>query len=187
MRFGLALIAAVGLSACAERDIALNASYVTDFGSFQDNDYVGDRADSTAEKAGMAQWNDAREVTLTLRQNEFSPMIVHLKKGVPYVVTVKNNDLDAVSFSAQEFFANASVSHLSEATHEEEVFAAAEKPVLVSFVVPPKGERQIKVVPVMEGRYEFEDGAPGIFFNQWHLSPWSNGATMGTSGVFIVD
>ena len=185
--FGLALAAVVGLSACAEKDVVLNASYVTDFGEYQDSDYLGNHADAEGKKADGVNWTDAKEVTLTIRQNEISPMIIHLKKDVAYKVKIVNKDVDTVSFSAPEFFENVAVSSLSEAKNGEEMLPAATKPLLMSFVVPAKGERTVNLVPVLEGRYEFEDGAPGIFFNQWQLSPYSRGKTMGAIGLFIVD
>ncbi len=187
MRFGLAVLAAIGLSACAETDVVLNHSYVTDFGSYQDSDYTAEHADATGEKAANANWANAHKVTLSLRQNEFSPMIVHLKKGEPYSITVKNNDNNVVSFRADEFFANSSVAQLSEAKHEDDMLPAAEKPLLVSFVVPPMGERTVNLIPVMEGRYEYEDASPGLYFVQWGVAPFSRAATLGTAGVFIVE
>ncbi|SCA57161.1 exported hypothetical protein [Candidatus Terasakiella magnetica] len=187
IRYALAMMAAVGLSACAERDVAYNSVFVTDFGTYKDAFDVRNHADASGEIAEAAAWNDARNVTLTVRQNEFSPMIVHLKKDVPYVIKVVNKDQNSVSFNAGEFFENTSVDSINEAMYEDETYPARAKPQLKSFVVPPKGERMVKLVPVLEGRYEFEDNAPGFFLPNFSFSPWSRAATMGTSGVFVVE
>lgn len=184
MRLGLALVGAVGLTACAERDVAYNTPYVTDFGSYSDSN-----APSTYEGSSVAmaaKWDGARDVTLTLRQNEFSPMIVHLTKGEAYNLTVVNKDKYAVSFKAEDFFENVSTANLSEVKAGDDVFEELKAPDLISFVVPAQSQRTVKFVPVLEGRYEFEDGAPGLMFPSWHLSPYSRGATQGSIGVFVV-
>ncbi|WP_135081177.1 cupredoxin domain-containing protein [Terasakiella sp. SH-1] len=177
VRYGLAILAALGLTACAERDISYEKSFITDFGSYQPTQYVNtDALDKTA-------WNETRQITLTVRQNEFSPMVVRLKKDVPYTIRVVNQDKNTVSFDASDLFENSAVAELSEAAS----YPARSKPLLKSFVVPSNGERMVKLVPVLEGRYEFEDNAPGLFLLDLVFSPWSRGATKGTSGVFIVE
>lgn len=181
MRFGLALVAALGLTACAERDVMMNTNTATNFGSFQEATMMA------AQEADSNKWEKASEVTITLQRKEFSPMMLHLKQNQPYTLNVVNNSNSAMSFKANEFFQTTLVRSLSEVTTDKAVYPAAENPLMVSFIVPAMSQRTINIVPAVKGRFEYEDGTPGIMVAGFHWAPWGYGVTQGSFGIISVD
>lgn len=166
------------LAACAGQDVTYNRTYSLDFeGKFQDAD---------AEQASLAKWDNAKVITLTHKDAEFTPMIVNLSKGKAYILKVVNEEDRTVSFRAPEFFNNASVTEISSTDHYTDTLPKQVKPLLVSFVVPPMGQREVRFVPLNEGRYEFENAFPGIMIGEFQFAPFSRSATMGTIGAFSV-
>lgn len=181
MRFGLALVAALGLTACAERDVMMNTNTATNFGSFQEATMMA------ATEADSSKWDKASEVTITLQRKEFAPMMLHLKQNQPYILKVVNNSNSPMSFKANEFFQTTLVRSLSEVITDEAVYPPAENPLMVSFIVPAMSERTINVVPAVKGRFEYEDATPGIMIAGFHWAPWGYGKTQGSFGMISVD
>ncbi|MDV7340728.1 cupredoxin domain-containing protein [Terasakiella sp. A23] len=182
-RFGVAIVAALGLSACANLDITTGPSPIINIGLF---DGSTSYEDASGEIAAKANWDAAREITLNVEEREFTPMVVHLKRETPYKLKIVNKDAEAISFRAVDFFESSSVLKLSAKNTDIDDASGMQKPLLVSFVVPAKGERTLKFVPVKEGKYEFEDASPGFMADRWHFAPWGFGTINGTFGVFIV-
>jgi len=167
------------LAACVAQDVTYSRSYPTSFeGKFQDS--VGDQA-------SLAMWADAKVITLTHKDAEFTPMIVNLSKGKPYILKVVNEEDRTVSFRAPDFFNSASVTEISSTGYYTDTMPKQVNPLLVSFIVPPMGQREVRFVPLAEGRYEFENAFPGIMIGDLQFAPFSRSATMGTVGSFSVE
>lgn len=166
------------LGACAARDVTYSRSYPLS--------YQGGLSDETGDIASAAAWDNAATITITHKDSEFSPMYVGLKKDTPYILKIVNEDDRTLSIRAANFFANSSVASISQTAHYSNDLPAIEKPLLKSFIVSPKGEREVRVVPMGEGSYEFDNGYPAMIIGEFQFAPWSRAASMGTVGAIVV-
>ena len=162
-----------GLTACHAKDMIRDP---TDIGKFFKGVYV----ENGAEVVAAADWSKAETVSIRIRQSEFDPMLVNLKKDQPYVLRFENADKVEHSFLAVEFFETIAPKQL---TPGEEVTPDS---VLVSISIPAEESRELHFVPTVDGRYEFEDGSPGFFLHRLHFAPFSRG-TFGAAGVIKVN
>ena len=54
-------------------------------------------------------WTRVPEVNVRIRNDEFSPMIVRLRQGWPYILRIRNRDNKGHIFRAYEFFSKTAV------------------------------------------------------------------------------
>ena len=127
------------------------------------------KVDSKALK--YINWTQVPEVNVRIRQSEFSPMVIRLRQGWPYVIRIRNNDDSNHIFKAYEFFASAAVIHtFIDGVNED-------NPCYGAILIPAHQTAVIKLVATMDGHYEFEDNA----------FPWLSGFQGLPTGAIIVE
>lgn len=156
--FVLAAVLATGLAACAPSDVVYGPGD------------MGRRADvaspeSITKAVDEADWSKAVDLSLRIRQGDFNPMVLSLRVGAPYRLTLVNDDDVVHSFAAAEFFAEAAVKSL-EPTETPIKPGSALEVVLLE----PGASRTVELIPLREGTYDFEDGEPGIYMPGLRLS-----------------
>jgi hypothetical protein len=124
------------------------------------------RADGAAEAppteaapAAAVDWSLAFTRTLRVRQNEFTPLVLTLRTGQPYILRLENGDDAGRAFSAPDFFEAVAVKSLTPAEPGFEPGAA-----LSAIDLPPGQTRELAFVPVRDGYYSFAGGwaVPGL-------------------------
>lgn len=123
------------------------------------------------EALKFVNWAKVPEIDVKIRHEEFTPMIIRLRQGWPYVIRIRNNDAQAHAFNAHDFFSNVAV--VSAAINDEE----EEDTCFRAVWIPPRGSVKLKLVAVIDGRYEFDSTMPLIP----NIFPW------GPSGVIVVE
>lgn len=86
-RLLISLLAVWGLSACAY-----------DIGHFTQVKGEG------AVQSELGRWKEARVINLTVQNNEFSPMLIRVEAGQPYILKMLNLDDEVRAFKAPDFF-----------------------------------------------------------------------------------
>jgi len=116
-------------------------------------------APAEAAAAAAADWSLAFTRTLRVRQNEFTPLVLTLRTGQPYILRLENGDDASRAFSAPDFFEAVAVKSLSPADSGFEPGAA-----LSAIDLPPGQTRELAFVPVRDGYYAFAGGwaVPGL-------------------------
>lgn len=136
-RWGLVVAAALGLAGCETAKVIGNL-----FGSCDTE---------AALQVKPADWEKAEVAAIRIRQNHFSPMIVHATKGRPTILRIVNGDDGFHTFRAGEFFANISVAKVVRGTDEDGPGCHG----LVT--IPAHKTVEIHFVGLNDGRYEFQD------------------------------
>lgn len=134
------MLAAGGLTACAA------TSGVSTF-------TAGDCKQISQRAEAKINWARVPDVELAVRNGDFSPMVIRLKQGRPYVLRIRNRDDESRVFRAQDFFEkNAVVAIGIEGVRAAETCIAA-------ISVPPRQSAEIRMVAITDGTYDFEDNA----------------------------
>jgi hypothetical protein len=105
-------------------------------------------------------WARVPEVNIRIRHGEFSPMILRLRQGWPYVLKIRNRDHEDRTIKAFDFFRRVAVIKASVAGQDEEWNCNG------AITVPARQTAELKIVAVTDGYYEYEDTAlpfPGLF------------------------
>lgn len=98
-------------------------------------------------------WARVPEIELRVRNGEYSPMVMSLKQGRPYVLRIRNRDDETRIFRARDFFVkNAVIAVGIEGVRVEETC-------INSVTVPPRQSAEIRMVAVTDGTYEYEDNS----------------------------
>lgn len=115
-------------------------------------------------------WSTARTLDVTIRQDEFQPMVIGLVKNRPYVLHIRNRDRGGHSFRSPAFFRQAAVAEVT-------VDGASVAPggeCLTEVSIPAGGAAEIRLVALLEGRYPFDNST-------WYsLSLYDDGTGIGT-------
>lgn len=119
-----------------------------------------------------ADWSLAVTRTLRIRQDEYAPLVITLRRDRPYVLKLVNGDNAAHVFSAPDFFQAIAVKSLGPADQAIEPGWA-----LSSIDLPAGQTRELAFVPVRDGYYSFADGWTGRLLGGIH----------GTPGLIIVE
>ncbi len=106
-----------------------------------------------AKALKYVNWTQVPEVNVRIRQDEFSPMVIRLRQGWPYVIRIRNRDDSFHVFKAYDFFSSAAVIQTTLNGQKEDVTCYG------AIVIPAYETAEIKLVATMDGRYEFEDNA----------------------------
>lgn len=110
-------------------------------------------------------WARVPDIELRVRNGEFSPMVMRLKQGRPYVLRIRNRDDKVLNFKAREFFLkNAVIAAGVEGVRTDETCFS-------KINIPPRQAAEIRMVAITDGTYEYQDsfvmlplvftGAPG--------------------------
>ncbi len=115
-------------------------------------------------------WATARTLDVTIRQDEFQPMVIGLVRDVPYVLHIRNADSGAHTFRSPTFFRQAAVADITIAGDSLEL----DDNCITGVSVPAKGRVEIRLVALLEGRYPFDNSA------WYHLSLYDEASGIGT-------
>ncbi len=116
-------------------------------------------------------WARVPERELRIRDGDFSPMVMRLKQGRPYVIRIRNRDDDTRVFRAPRFFEqNAVVAIGVEGVRANSTCVNA-------ITIPSRQSAEVRVVAITDGTFEFEDNG--------FLLPFVMSA--GPSGVIVVE
>jgi len=116
-------------------------------------------------------WTQVPEVNVRIRHDEFSPMIVRLRQGWPYIMRIRNRDDKSHIFKAYDFFSKTAV---IQASIDGEVFS---NNCFGTVVLPPRKTVEMRLVAMEDGYFEYEDN--------WMFVP--NVLSFGPNGVIIVE
>lgn len=116
-------------------------------------------------------WTQVPEVNLRISHDEFSPMVLRLRQGWPYILRIRNRDDRGHSFFAPDFFSKVAVVQASIAGKPADATCFA------AIWAPPRETVELKLVAVTDGYYEFED----IYASVHEF------LTVGPNGVIIVE
>ena len=100
-------------------------------------------------------WSAARTLDIRIRQDEFQPMVIGLARDLPYVLHIRNGDSSAHRFRSPEFFRQAAVARITVDGKPRDLDGGC----ITGVSVPAKGAVEIRLVALLEGRYDFEDPA----------------------------
>lgn len=116
-------------------------------------------------------WTKVPVVNVRIRQNEYSPMIIRLRQGWPYVIRIRNADDHGHVFQANTFFSRVAVikTTIASEVKEETCFGAV--------YVPARKSAELKLVAVVDGTYEYTDSYLSI----------SSAFDLGHDGVIIIE
>ena len=116
-------------------------------------------------------WTRVPEVNLRIRHDEFSPMIVRLRLGWPYIMRIRNRDSKSHVFKAYEFFSKTAV---IQASIDGEVFSET---CFGTVLILARKTVEMRLIVMEDGYYEFEDN--------WMFIP--NVLSFGPNGIIIVE
>ncbi len=133
--------------------------------------YAIDCPEVSEKAVKRINWTRVPEVDLRIRHGEFSPMVVRLRQGWPYVFRIRNRDDRGHTFRAYDFFANVAVIQTS---FGEEM---ADSTCYSTLWIPAHQTAEIRMVAVVDGHYEYEDQA----------LPLLTGFAGGPDGVIIIE
>lgn len=155
---GAAMVAGVILAACAGQ------SGVSNF-NVADCKMLSNRAEA------KINWARVPERELRVRDGEYSPMVMRLKQGRPYIIRIRNRDDERRVFRAPSFFEQNAVVTIGV---EGERAATT---CVNAISIPARQTAEVRVVAITDGTFEFEDNAI--------LLPYIMSA--GPSGVIVVE
>jgi hypothetical protein len=116
-------------------------------------------------------WAKVPEVNIRIRNGEFSPMILRLRQGWPYVLRIRNRDHEARLFKAHDFLNKTAVVKTTVAGVDDDTSC------LTSISIPARESVELKLVAVTDGYFEYEDS----------LIPWPGLISTGPNGIIIVE
>ena len=124
-----------------------------------------------AEALKRVNWTRVPEINIRIRHDEFSPMVVRMRQGWPYVFRIRNRDHTGHTFRADDFFNKVAVI-------EKFVGGQSQEDICFGSVwVPPRQTVELRLVAVVDGHYEFEDNPIYAF----------HGFMDGPNGVIIIE
>ncbi len=139
-------------------------------------DMIGFLAPSSCAKINQKavkfiNWTRVPVVNVRIRQNEYSPMIIRLRQGWPYVIRIRNRDDYGHVFQANTFFSRVAVikTTIAGEVKEETCFGA--------IYIPAQQTAELKLVAVVDGYYEYTDSYLSI----------SSAFSLGHDGVIIIE
>jgi hypothetical protein len=112
---------------------------------------VNSCAEVSEEAVKRINWTKVPVVNVRIRHDEFSPMVVRMRQGWPYVFRIRNRDDEGHAFKAYEFFKNVAVIHSS--IDGEEL----DNPCIGALWLGPRQTAELRLVAAVDGYYEFED------------------------------
>ena len=139
-------------------------------------DMLGFMAPSSCAKVDQKavkfiNWTKVPVVNVRIRQNEYSPMIIRLRQGWPYVIRISNRDDYGHVFQANTFFSRVAVIKTTTAgkVREDTCYGAV--------FIPAQQTTELKLVAVVDGTYEYTDSYLSL----------ASAFALGHDGVIIVE
>jgi len=96
-------------------------------------------------------WTRVPEVNVRIRNAEFSPMIIRLRQGWPYVLRIRNRDDTDQVFKSYDFFSHVAVIKASIGGGE------AETGCIGAIRIPARQTAEIRLVASIDGHFEVEN------------------------------
>ncbi len=97
-------------------------------------------------------WSQAKTIDLRIRQGHFSPTYFSLYVGQPYLLNIENADDVDHTFMAFDFFRAIAVAGVgTQGADFKEIKC------LAGVTVPPQTKTSLRLVPIRDGTYEFDD------------------------------
>lgn len=158
LNVGVAIVAVTVLAACAGQ------SGVSNF-NVAECKMLSNRAEA------KINWARVPERELRVRDGEYSPMVMRLKQGRPYVIRIRNRDDERRVFRAPDFFEQNAVVAIGVEGQR------AETTCVNAISIPARQSAEVRVVAITDGTFEYEDNAL--------LLPYVMSA--GPSGVIVVE
>ena len=116
-------------------------------------------------------WAQVPEVNIRIRHGEFSPMVLRLRQGWPYVLRIRNRDHQARVFKAMDFLSKIAVIKTTVAGVEDDTTCMA----FIS--IPARETVELRLVAVTDGYYEYEDA----------FLPWPGVFSTAPNGIIIIE
>jgi len=123
------------------------------------------------EALKRVNWTRVPEINVRIRHDEFSPMVIRMRQGWPYVFRIRNRDHVGHIFQAGDFFRRVAVIQARIGGREEEDTCFG------SIWVPPRETVELRLVASVDGHYEFEDNPIFVL----------GGFMDGPNGVIIIE
>ena len=140
----VAMMAVVVLSACTMRDVV---KLDQDLRKVAFGECLG----ATPDPAAAVDWSTAQAISVTIRQDDYDPMILFLKRDQPYVITIANRDDSGHTFRARRFFQESTVAGVTVGGE------ALDDDCIIAVDIPALKTAELRVVPTREGTYDFTD------------------------------
>jgi len=105
----------------------------------------------SAKAVKQINWAQVPEIDLRIRHSEFSPMVVRMRQGWPYIFRIRNRDDRGHVFRAHDFFTNVAVLQTTVGGREDKTECYG------ALWVPAHETAVIKLVAAVDGHYEYED------------------------------
>ena len=120
--------------------------------------FTGTCVADARERVEAADWSKAEVIPIRIRQDEFNPMIIGLKRDRPYVIRITNADDTPHVFGAGDFFRSVAVAKV-------DISGDGDDQTCITRVAVAGGQTaEVVFVAVRDGRYEFADN--------FITSPW---------------
>ncbi len=116
-------------------------------------------------------WTQVPEVDLRIRHGEFSPMVVRLRQGWPYVFRIRNRDDRGHAFKAYNFFSNVAVIQTSIGGRIDDTTCYG------ALWIPAHQTAEIRMVAAVDGHYEYDN----------QVLSFLAGIAGGPDGVIIIE
>ncbi len=108
-------------------------------------------AEVDKKAAKHINWTKVPVLNVRVRHDEFSPMVIRLRQGWPYILRIRNRDDEDHVFKAYDFFRNVAV---IQSSVDGEVM---DNPCLRAVWLSPWKTAELRLVAAVDGYYEFED------------------------------
>jgi len=112
--------------------------------------------DSFQAAVAAADWNSASVIEITLRDDHFAPMLLKLKMGKPYVLRFTSKEPKTHLVAGSGFLGNMAVASLSGND------TVSKGSIVHGIALKPWEPREIKVIPMVRGRFEFRRTGSGV-------------------------
>ncbi len=101
----------------------------------------------------QVNWSEAEVLEIRIRQGQFTPSLLRMRQGLPYILRVANADNTSRTFAGAEFFSAVAV---------RGVLVGASKnvrPCPSAVSIPAREVAEIHLLAARDGRYTFEDSS----------------------------
>jgi hypothetical protein len=141
-RIGWVAVLSLALSGCALWNGVM--------GLFGGGDSCGGGAQALLDQVN---WSEAEVIEIRIRQGQFTPSLLRMRQGLPYILRVANADNTSRTFSASEFFNAVAVRGVLVGETENV------RPCPSAVSIPAREVAEIHLLAARDGRYTFEDSS----------------------------
>ena len=134
---------------------------------------IGECATVDEKAVKYINWARVPEIDIRIRNGEFSPMVVRMRQGWPYVLRIRNRDHETRTFRAPDFFRRVAVIKATVAGEDEDITCFG------VVLVPPRQTAELRLVALTDGYFEYEDSMLPI--------PLPGLSSVGPNGIIIIE